>query len=468
MMRASSMLGKGIHGLGKLRRDERLSLLRSSLVAVGVKAVGIVLVIGLSVLLARLLGAAEYGRFAFMQSIAFVLASLATLGFRESANRMVARYLVRRRDILLSRYILFGITVISLASLLLAALGHGIIVNFPSLGAKYGFSFPTMLGMVAGLALLSFLAPVLVALGWPVLSFAVENIGPRVILIAAILSLLAAGVQLTAAGALSFTIAGNFIPAAFLLAFAFSRFRLRVDLPRRFSVVARSSRAWFGMSLMMMTSPMISLVFSETSIIVLGASAPPAQVALYQVARRIAELATVCGAVATYLALPEIAKAHAQGRAADLQRTVNVANLLTVVPGLCVLLVLLIDGSDVLRVFGRPFLAAYTAMLILSAGRVADQLFGPVLEVMLMTGQHATASALNLGFAVVNIAVNCLVVPVWGQVGAATVTIGVTLVWKACLYAALRTRHTVEPCLAVRLVQRLASDFAHRVLTVSR
>lgn len=441
--------------LSRLLREEGFSLLRSSVVSIGIKAAGIALVMASAVVLARYLGAADYGRFAFIQSMALVLASFSTLGFRESANKIVSRYAVRGRRMPLGRFLLFGIAIITLGSFVLAAIGHGAITTSSAMASKYGFSIWAMIGMVVSSALLLFLAPVLVALGRPVLSFTIENIGPRVIVLLAVLALVAAGLHLTTKLALDITIIGNLAPVAAIALFAFVRFRLPLGIPWHFSTAARTGRAWLWISLLMMTSPVISLAFSETSIIVLGASAPPGDVALFQVARRLAELATVCGAVAIYLALPSIARFHAERRIDRLQRTIDTANVLTVIPGLCVLLVLLAGGREILRVFGPAFVGAYTVMLILSVGRVAAQLFGPVLEVLLMTGQHATASAINIAFAVGNIAMNCLLIPVWGPIGAAVGTVGVTLLWKACLYRVLRARCPVETCLPLRATERL-------------
>ena len=61
--------------------------------------------------------------------------------------------------------------------------------------------------------------------------------------------------------------------------------------------------------------------------IVLGAYAEPAAVAFYQVARRVSELAIVCGAVAIYIALPKIARYYTLRRYDELQHTVDIANI---------------------------------------------------------------------------------------------------------------------------------------------
>lgn len=71
-----------------------------------------------------------------------------------------------------------------------------------------------------------------------------------------------------------------------------------------------------------------------------------------------------------------------------------------------------------------------------------------------MTGHHKTASSINIGFALVNIGANCLLVPLYGQVGAAIATVVVTLVWKASLYVVLRRRSSIETCVLLALPMR--------------
>jgi O-antigen/teichoic acid export membrane protein len=458
------MLMKHAHGLARWWRDDSLSVVRSSVASLAVKVVGLVLVMAVAVVLARQMGAAEYGRLAFIQSVVFVLSAASTLGFRDSANKMVARYAARKQSVLLSRFIVFGVAVIALSSIASAAIGHSVIAQMPGLSAKYDFPILAVVGMVVTLTLLSFLAPTLVALGEPVLSFALENIGPRVIVLASALIFAASGAALTATSALCLNIIGNLAPLIALAVIIIARFDLRIRLPRRFSTATKSSAAWLSISLFMMTSPIISLVFSETSILVLGAYAAPGDVALYQVGRRLSELATVCGGVAIYVALPSFAKFHALRRVDQLQHTVNIANVLTVIPGICFLLVLLAGGDRILSLFGPAFAGAYAATLILSSGRVADQLFGPVLEVLLMTGHHSIASFVNIAFAFANILANCVLVPLYGQAGAAVATVVVTLLWKASLYGILRRRSSIETCVLLALVMQINKWTASRGL----
>jgi len=271
-----------------------------------------------------------------------------------------------------------------------------------------------------------------------------------------------AGASLTAETALCFTILGNIVPAAALAAFIFVPSRLWIGVLKRPYHLIRTGRAWLSISLFMMTSPVVAMVFSETSMIVLGAYAEPAAVAFYQVARRVSELAIVCGAVAIYIALPKIARYYTLRRYDELQHTVDIANILTIIPSISVTLILIFGGDKLLLVFGPDFSGAYAATLILTVGRAVDQLVGPALEILLMTGQQVTATWINVVYGVLSISLSFALIPHYGQIGAAFATVSVGVLWKLNLYLIVRQRCRVEPCLLIALASRGQYAFSAR------
>jgi O-antigen/teichoic acid export membrane protein len=435
-------------------RGENRTFIKSAVSAVSLKGVSLVLVMFIAVLLARRMGPTEYGRLVYVQSVAFIFSSICTLGLRDAANRIVARYVARRHLKLLMRFILFGIVLIILVSCVSVPVVYLILLQVSDTFEAYRFPLLTIFSVVVSLALLSFLGPTLVALGRPVLSFALENVGPRLPILVVVLASMISSANLTAETALDVTILGYIAPAMILAAFIFVPFRLTVGMLKRPYHLVRNGRVWLSISLFMMTSPLISMVFSETAMIVLGAYAEPAEVAFYQVARRVSELAIVCGAVAIYIALPNIARYYTLRRYDELQHTVDIANLLTIIPSISVMLILIIGGDRLLLVFGPDFSGAYTATLILTVGRAADQLFGPALEILLMTGQQVIATWINALYGVLSISLSFALVPHYGQIGAAFATVSAGLLWKLNLYLIVRQRSSIQPCLLLALASR--------------
>jgi O-antigen/teichoic acid export membrane protein len=443
-------------------REEGLTLLRSSIVSIGIKALSLVLVMIVAVILARRMGATEYGRLSYIQSIAFVLSAVSTLGLRDGANRIVARYAARGQRVLLGRFILFGIFLISVVSIVLVSIVYQTILHTGGGASTSAFPLAAVSGVVVTLAVLSFLAPTVIALGAPVLSFVLESIGPKLVLLIIVLPFLIGTTELRAERVLDLTILGNLVPILALGFFAFIRFRLPIDRPKRLSTAAKSGRAWLSISLPMLTSPVVSFVFSETAIILLGNYAAPADVALYQIARRLAELTAMCSGVAIYLSLPSLAKHYTLRRYDQLQRTVDITNVLSLLPSAGITLALIIGGHTFLRVFGPDFPAAYTVTILIAGGRLADQMFGPVLEVLLMTGQQAVAGRLNIVYGLANIGLNLVLIPQWGLLGAAAATAVATVLWKANLYVILRRRTPIETCLILALALRIRHHISAR------
>lgn len=442
-----------------LRNKDSLSFLRSSLASLVLKALSIGLVMLIAVLLARHMGATEYGRLAYIQSAAFLISAACALGLRESANRIVARYAARRQFHMVSRFLLFGLAAIAVTSLLGVAAFHQTVTLFPEMAAKYAFPLPVLTGIVFSLAVLSFLAPAVVALGRPVLSFALQDTAPRLFLLGVSALYLLGGGILTAETVLDLSIAGNLAMASILAMLAFIRVRLPSRAPGRISILAKNAKAWLSISLVMLSSDFVFFVSAEVSMLVLGAYAAPADVALYQVARRISELISICGGVSIYLAMPRISGYYTLRNYEHIQQVIRLSNVIALIPGTCFAFAMLIGGHMILHLFGREFGSAYTILVILAMGRFLDLFWGPVLECQLMMGQQKIAGGINIVVGILNVIMNLLLIPFFGGLGAALATVLVNSAGKITLYVVLRRRIPVETCLPADLLRRFGRRF---------
>lgn len=441
------------------RNRDSLSFLGSSIASLFLKAFSLGLVMLLALLLARHLGASEYGRLAYIQSAAFLISAACALGLRESANRIVARYVARRRFPILSRFILFGLATIAVTSLLGVSVFHQIATRFPEMAANYAFPLPVLIGTVFSLAILSFLAPAVVALGQPVLGFALLDTAPRLFLfVISALYLLGGGI-LTAETVLDLSIAGNLVMASILLMLAFIRFGLPLPAPAPVSAVIKNAKYWLSISLLMLSSDFVFFVSAEVSLLVLGAYTMPADIALYQVARRIAELISICGGVSTYLAMPRISGFYTTRNYDQAQHVIRLTNAIALIPGILFTLITVVGGNYILLLFGPEFPSAYTILVILVSGRLLDLFWGPVLECQLMMGQQKIAGGINILVGILNVVMNLLLIPAYGGLGAALATVLVNSAGKITLYAALRRRIPIETCLAADLLRNIRHRF---------
>ena len=170
-------------------------------------------------------------------------------------------------------------------------------------------------------------------------------------------------------------------------------------------------------------------------------------------ARRLAELTVFCAGAASSVGLPRLARAHAERRPDRLQATVDVMNLIGVGSTGAIVAGLVAVGPFALHLFGPEFAAGYPALLVLAVGRLAAVLLGPASDLLLMTGHHRRLGRVNLVFAVLNIALNLVLIPWLGAAGAAVATTTATVSWSAWLYRMARRLTPVETC-ALGLLRR--------------
>jgi O-antigen/teichoic acid export membrane protein len=226
------------------------------------------------------------------------------------------------------------------------------------------------------------------------------------------------------------------------------RLELRAStlLPRR----SRLYRGWLGVSTVMLVTPVYYFLLFETDAVTLGILAGPEDVGVYQVARRLAELVVFCAGAASSVGLPRLARAHAARQAERVQSTVDTMNGIALLSTVATVMGLVLLGPWALGLFGAEFAAGYPAMLVLALARLASLLFGPASDLLLMTGHHARLGKINLVCALANIALNLLLVPQLGVMGASLATGAALVGWSAWLYAVARRHTPIETCLLRR------------------
>ena len=107
---------------------------------------------------------------------------------------------------------------------------------------------------------------------------------------------------------------------------------------------------------------------------------------------------------------------------------------------------LFLFGEDVIRLlFGEPYLPAYVPLVILASGQLINVAFGSVGQFLTMTG-HERDSLSSLGLsAVANVALNAILIPRYGGVGAAIATALSVVIWNVLLSIRLYRRLGLTP-----------------------
>jgi O-antigen/teichoic acid export membrane protein len=431
-----------------LHDEERRYVLVHSLSGFSLRAVGVLLMTLVTMLFTRAMGAEEYGRVAFLLSGSFVVVLLAGLGLPTASLRLLPRYEARGRRDLVAHYLVAGFA-LTIVAASLGGLCLGLVLSgIPSLAREYAFHLPSVVGLVVSVALMRFASETSRACGLQILGFAAEAVAVRVILLGALLLFLLTGARLGASAAVLLWVGAQGLVAVAVTLLILGRIRPDASSLRWRRL--RLYRGWLGVSTVMLVTPVYYFLLFETDAVILGVLAGPHEVGVYQVARRLAELVVFCAGAASTVGLPRLAQAHATRQVDRVQTTVDTMNGIALVSTTATVLGLALLGPWALGLFGFDFQDGYLPMLILAVARLVSLLFGPASDLLLMTGHHGRLGKVNLICALLNIALNLVLIPRLGVVGAALATGTALIGWSFWLYLIARRHTPIETCILRR------------------
>ena len=370
--------------------------------------------LGLSLALARWLGAGELGVYWQSYALLSLLELLALGGFGAAATRFVAVHRATgdtgamRGTIRLT--LALSVSIALLLALALYAAAPWLADNVfddPRLRVVLGFVALT-------LPALAFLDVSLAATkGFKSMKpFALIGLvfepGLRVTL-TVVLVALGAGLR----GAMGALPASTFA-AAILAAWALRRLVGRSD--ERPSYRPREILGFSAMSWMAELAT-TGLIWADT--LLLGIYLSSNQVGVYNVATRVVVLASFVMLPINAAFAPRIADLYQRGHTGTLKRTYAFATTWIVRLSLPAFIILILFPSDVLAIFGPGFAAAAAVTIILAVGKAIDAATGPCAMMLNMSGRPALNMADNVVALALNIGLNLWLIPRYGILGSA-------------------------------------------------
>lgn len=180
-------------------------------------------------------------------------------------------------------------------------------------------------------------------------------------------------------------------------------------------------------------------------VLLVGALASAREAAVYAVASRLLQVCALLSRAVAEIAQPLVSGALAQGRrevANDIFR-VSTTWLILVSWPLVVLLGLF--APTVLGVFGQEFRAGATVLLVLAVARLLSTGAGPADMVLLMAGRSTASMAITATSLSLNVALNLVLIPRHGMVGAAAAWAASILVSNGASLVVLWRREGLTP-----------------------
>jgi O-antigen/teichoic acid export membrane protein len=183
----------------------------------------------------------------------------------------------------------------------------------------------------------------------------------------------------------------------------------------------------------------------NADILLLGAIVGSEAAGIYKVATRGADLVMYSAFVINVPLAPIIAKLHAAGDRERLRRAIRLSTRVAALIALPVATGLVFFGDRFLALFGEGFQRGRSALAILSISQLVNAATGPVGSIMVMTGHETrTAIAVTIG-AFTNIALNLILIPRYGILGAAVATTTSMMLWNGMLVLQVWSKLRIDP-----------------------
>ncbi len=214
--------------------------------------------------------------------------------------------------------------------------------------------------------------------------------------------------------------------------------RLRIEVPRepaRYDV-----RQWFSTAFPIFMIDGLYLMFLYMDVLVLNAFRPPEDVAVYFAALKTLSLVAFVYFAVTAAAAHKFAQYHVAGDRKQLADFLASSIRWTFWPSLAAAAVILAFGWPLLWLFGARFVGGYHLMFILAVGLLARASVGPGERVLNMLGEQRTCMLVAGGAAISNLVLCLVLIPRFGVEGAAIATSASFVVESVLLFIAVKKR----------------------------
>jgi len=406
------------------------------------------IVFGTNILLARVLGVTQYGIYIYALTWINLLAWACQLGLPTSLVRFVSAYNVKEEWSLFRGILNRSILYVLVSSTVIGGVSASVIWLL-----KNKIEFGQMATLYLGMLLLPLIALTALRQGTlrglkrVVLASISDSIArPLILATLVIFWYLLVKVPLEAEQ----TMLLNFI--ATLSAFCLGSFLLYKNIPHYVRNVTPTyeGKEWLKVSFPLFFGSGMFLILRQADIVMIGILMGTKYAGIYAIVSRITGLVSFGKNSIDTIAAPIISELFSAQKRAQLQRIVTLSARGVFSFTTLSSLVLGFSGIYVLSLFGSEFQVGYTPLLFLLIGQVLKSLLGSAGFLMSMTGHHNQGAIIVTISAVVNIAMNYILIPKYGLLGAAIATAFTNILWSFTVLIYVINQLNINPTIFVR------------------
>lgn len=411
---------------------------RGALVAFAVRIASAVLAFLTQILLARWMGAFEFGIFSYSWVWIVVLGSLVSAGFATSVIRFLPQYREQGKWGLFRGFLRAGRSISAGAGIVIGGLA-ALIVNIQADIIEPVYLLPLSLALISlpAYGLLDFQDGVGRAQGWIDLALIPPYIVRPLLLF----------VFIGIAYALARPPDAVTAALALVIACWLTALLQYLAQKRRFSGVVPKAKAayavpfWIRTSLPLLMIEGFTLFILNLDILLLEyLRVPPDRIGIYFAALKTISLIAFVHFSIGAVAMPRFAALHARGETPEIGRFLTRMQKWCFWPSALGALMLLALGKPLLWLFGPDFVQAYPVMFILAVGLLARAAAGPAQNLLAVSGHQDKAAMILFATLLINGGLGLALIPRFGIEGAAMGT-SAAFVFEALVTILLTRRY---------------------------
>jgi O-antigen/teichoic acid export membrane protein len=390
---------------------------RGALTAFAIRIVSALLAFVSQILLARWMGAFEFGVFSYSWVWVLVLGSLVSIGFATSVIRFLPEYREQGRWDLFQGFLRAGRVIVILLGAVIAALTVLFIEDWNGiLEPVYVIPLSIALLSLPAYGLTDFQDGVGRAQGWIDLALIPPYIVRPLLLFAFIGIFYWAARPPDAATAALALVFACWVTA--IVQYLALRRRLKLAAPKAPSSLAL--KLWIRTSLPLFMIDGFTLFILNLDVLLLEyLRVPPDRIGIYYAALKTISLIAFVHFSISAVAMPRFAALYARGELAELRAFLARMQAWSFWPSLLGAAFLLILGKPLLWLFGPDFMAAYPVMFILAVGLLIRAYAGPAQNLLAVSGHQDKAAMILFATLLLNGGLGLALIPRWGIEGAA-------------------------------------------------
>jgi O-antigen/teichoic acid export membrane protein len=440
-------------------------ILRGAAVSFSIRISGALLAVAAQIVLARALPTSEYGAYAYVLQLCGILSVVASLGFLQTAVRVIPDMRVRGDRAALRTFVWWGIgTSLAVAALIAAlVIAVGEIWEDAIVEPFRTALLPASVVLLASLTLLRFSQEILRAEK----RVALSQLGEQIIIPLTLLAFGGAiwffGTAANGQSAITFQAMASLFAGTTLIVIALRSTRRETD-----SEIVRNQRPndWFRIGAPLAAAGLLTSFLSRGDVIVFGFLTGTEEIAAYAAAARITGLLIFGLGAVNAIGAPIFSELWHSGERGSLQTEMDRAASLATLVTLPAFIVLIAFPEQLLALFGPEFVEAANALRVLALGKLVTALVGPAAPMMVITGNQKLYFLITAASTVIMILSVIILEGAFGITGAAAgaaisiVFLNLFLAWLVHHLTGMRSIATVANIMT--MIQSVKSTLTRR------